>query len=885
MKKVLAIIGGIIILLLIAMATIPFLFKDQIKNAVIETANKNMNAKVHIDDFGLNMFSNFPNITLSLDNISISGINDFEGDTLVKAKSASATLNILELFKGNYEISKINFSEATVHAKVLADGRTNWDIMKEDESDTQESTSDESKFMLKLQKVSLDNCKVIYDDQAGNMRVILSNWSGDLSGNLSADNTTIKTKSTIDEISFTMDGIPYLTKIEGVVDAAVDADMNNMKFTFVESNVKLNEVKASLDGYVAMTGEDIMDFDLSLKAPNTEFKDILSLLPAMYTDDFKNVKTSGTVSLDGFLKGKMQGENYPAFDFKLIVNDAMFQYPSLPKSVNNINVNMNISSEGGSMDNMIVDISKFNFTMGNNPFSASLNVRTPMSDPNLKANIKGLIDLSMIKEVYPLEAGTDLNGKLNADLSIATRMSAIEKEQYQNVQAAGSLKINDMLYKSNDMPDVAINTVSMEFNPQFVNLSSLAAKIGDNDVSATGRLENFIPYFLKDQTLRGQLNLKSNYFNVNDFMSGEEGESGDSDSENFVVPTNINFTLNADMAKVLYEKVTLTNLNGIISVKDGTINMQNVSANALGGSAKLTGSYSTAQDANNPKVTLAMNISKASFAETFKSVESIQKFAPIFEKVLGTYSMNIDLNTFMGSDIMQMLAGLTANGTIQSNDVKVEGVEALTKLSSALKTDALKSFSAKDINIPFTVNEGKINTKPFSVNIGDGGKLTLGGLTGLDQSIDYSGSVTLPKSLANNYINNVPITIGGTFTSPKIGIDTKNLLSGVADQASEQILGGSIEEKKEELSNKISEEKTKQIQNLRDNAQKASEKLVEEAEKQAKNLVDIAEPKGALAKLAAQKAGEKLVEEAKKNGQKLLDEAEVQIKKLEGQGE
>ena len=881
MKKILAIGGIIIAILLVVMIAVPFLFKDQIKEVVIDGANKNLNAKVHIEDFGLNMFSNFPNVTLSLQNVSISGVGDFEGDTLVKAKSADATLNLFGLIKGNYEISKINLNEAIVHAKVLTDGRTNWNIVKGDDTETTESSSDDSAFSLNLQKVSLNKCKVTYDDQAGNMRVILSDWNGELSGNLSADNTTIKTKSTIGEVSFTMDGIPYLSKIEGVADAMIDADMNSMKFAFMESSVQLNEVKASLDGSVAMVGEDGMDFDLTLKAPNTEFKDVLSILPAMYTDDFKDIKTSGTASLEGFLKGMMQGESYPAFDFKLLVNDAMFQYPSLPQSVNNINIDMNVSSKGGSLDNTIVDISKFNFSMGGNPFSAGINISTPMSDPNLKAHIKGYIDLAMIKQVYPLEEGTDLNGKLNADLSIATRMSAIEREQYQNVQASGSLKINEMLYKADDMPDVAINNASLEFNPQYVNLSSLDVKIGENDIQANGRLENFIPYFLKNQTLRGQLSLKSSFFNANDFMDDDDDNTSSDSSENFTVPDNINFTLNADMAKVLYEQVTFTNLNGLISVKDGTINMQNVSANALGGTAKVTGSYSTAQDPNNPKVTLAANINNASFAETFKSVESIQKFAPIFENILGTYSMNIDLNTVMGDDIMQMLSGLTANGALLSNDVKVEGVEALTQLSSTLKTDALKSFTAKDINIPFTINNGKINTKSFSLNIGDGGKLTLGGLTGLDQSIDYSGTITLPKSLANNFINNIPITIGGTFSDPKIGVDTKSLLSGAAGQASEQVLGTNLDEKKEELTNKLSEEKTKQIQNLRDNAQKASDRIVEEAEKQAKNLVDVAEPKGAIAKLAAQKAGEKLVSEAKKNGQKLIDEAEVQIKKLE----
>lgn len=890
-KKGLTISGIALVVILAILVSIPFLFKDKIIESFTKTANEKLNAKLHVGNFGVNIFSNFPNITLSLEDMSISGIGEFEADTLVKAKSADATLNIMQVFRGKYDVLKINIDNASVYAKVLADGKTNWDIMKTDSTNIAgDDASKESAFSLSLRKISLNNCHVVYDDRESNMKLIMANWTGELSGDFTADNTQIKTKSTIGELSFAMDGIPYLSKIKGIANATIDADMNKIKFSFVESDLQLNDVKASIDGSVAMVGEDGIDFDLKLKAPETQFKDILSVLPAMYTSDFKDLKTEGSASLDGYIKGLMQGEQYPAFDFKMLVNNAMFQYPSLPKAVNNINIAMAASSKGGSLDNTIVDISKFTFTLGGNPFSVGMNIQTPISDPALKVHAKGILDLGMLKEVYPLEKGVELNGRLDADLNIATRMSAIEKEQYENVNASGSLKLSNMTYKSGDNRNVLINSAALDFSPQFVNLSSLDVKIGENDINATGRLENFIGYILKNQTLKGQLNLKSNHFNANDFMgdtaSSAETASADAapaSTDNFVVPTNIDFALNANMKQVLYGKVNITNLIGDIQVKGGSINMQNVSANALGGTAKINGMYSTAIDPKNPKLNMTMNVTKASFAETFKSIESIQKFAPIFNNILGNYSMNLNLNTTMGSDIMQMLAGLTASGNLQTAEVKVNDVEALNRLSSALKTDVLKSFSAKDLNIPFTINDGRINTKPFSVGVGDGGKLNLEGSSGLDQTLNYKGTITLPKSISNKFISNVPITIGGTFTDPKIGIDTKALLGSIADQAATQLLGGSIDQKKEDLTNKAVEEKAKQIQRLRDEAQAASDRLVQEAQKQADQLVKAAEPKGPLAVIATKKASEQLVKEAQKQGQRLRDAAEVEIKKLEAQ--
>ena len=92
-----------------------------------------------------------------------------------------------------------------------------------------------------------------------------------------------------------------------MADATINANLDKMQFSFKESNLQLNDLKASIDGTFAMVGKDYedMEFDLKLNAPDTQFKDILSLVPAMYTADFKDVKTSGTAKLEAYIKGLM----------------------------------------------------------------------------------------------------------------------------------------------------------------------------------------------------------------------------------------------------------------------------------------------------------------------------------------------------------------------------------------------------------------------------------------------------------------------------------------------------------------------------------------------------------------------------------------------------
>lgn len=886
LKKTLQITGIVITVLLLIMAAAPFLFKKQIKSAVIEAANKKLNAKLEVGDFGLNFFSNFPNATLSLHDASLSGVGVFEKDTLFKAKSASVTIDLASLFGSHYNVSKISLDETVVYAKVLADGKANWAIVKTD-STGGESTGDTAStaFNIQLKKITLKDCRVVYEDQVSNMKVIMDKWSGNVSGDFSASSTTINTESSVNELSFYMANIPYLYKVKTSANASIQANLDKLTFNFLKSTLDINDVKAVIDGSFAMlTGEDGMEFNLTLKAPDTQFKDILSLIPTMYTADFKDVKTSGTASLDAFVKGVMKDETYPAFDMKILVKNAMFKYPSVPKSVDNINIDMNINSKGGSLDNTVVDINKFNFTMGGNPFAAQLKVSTPVSDPNLTAKVNGVIDLNMIKEVYPLEKGTQLSGRLDANLNIATRMSYVEKEEYSKINASGGLKVTGMTYQTTTMPTVGIRTMAMQFSPEFVNLNSFSAKIGRNDIEASGRLTNLLGYMLSKKTLQGTLNMTSDYLNLNDFMSETaESSSAASSGDNspvaaFEVPKNIDFTLTGKMRQVVYEKIDMTNVTGVVTLKDGTVTLKNVGGNALGGSLLMNGSYSTAENVQKPKVAMDMKMSNVAFSQAFKQIQMVQKFAPVFDKIGGNFSMNLNMNTVMGGNYTDMLKTLTMTGLLQSSDMKVQGVEVLNSLASTLKVDALKSLAVKDLHLPFSIQNGRVSTHPFTLSA-NGGKLNLSGTTGLDQTIDYKGTITLPESLANKYVSNFGITIGGTFTHPKIGVDTKSMISGAVNSAAEHLLGTSIDNKKQELKKQASAELANQAQRIRTEAKAASDKLVSEAQQQGQKLVDAAS--NPLTKLAAQKASDKLVNEAKKQGQKLIDEAETKAQAVE----
>lgn len=881
----LSVIVGLFLILLIA----PFAFKGQIMNVAKKEVNKMLNAKVEFDDISLSFIRNFPNASVRIDNLRIIGTDDFEKDTLLATKNISAVINLKSLFSDSgYEIKNISANDAKVYAHILTDGRPNWDIMKVDSAEIVETDTTDMSFNLKLQKVQLNNADIVYNDEEGQMKADINGVNFSTSGDFTADSSLLKSSLTIESLTFVMEKIEYLSKANLDIKADINANLNNMIFAFSENTSRINAIEFTINGWVQMLDPEGFDMDLSLDAQKVDFKSILSMIPAIYNNQFDGLKAEGDVGLTAQIKGKMLEETFPAFDLNLTVDNGWFQYPDLPKSLKDVNVALRINSPTDNLEEMIIDLSKLSFNMGGNIFQGKAHIEQAMTDPNITASAKGKIDLGMVKDFYPLEAGMNLNGVFNLDLDLATRMSYFEN-QFEKIKFGGNMGISNLLLEMPDMPnEISIPTAQMVFNNRYVDLSQLQVKIGRNDFSANGKLENFIPYALSDKMLKGQLSLSSNYLNISDFMSGDAAETEESDEPMSVIelPKNINFTMQANIKELVYEKMNFTNAKGVLKLADGVLTFQNLGLEGFGGSVNANGSYD-ALNPEKPALNLDLNLANVAFAKVFEQIDFVQKFAPIFQDATGDFSAKLSLNTALGKDMLPDLMSLIADGSITTKSVGFKEIPALTALAQNLNKPELANTVFKNLSLLFSIKDGRVDTKPFDVNIGTV-KLHVGGSTGLDQSLAYEGTAKLPDNLNLGRFSNVGFKIDGTFSKPTVKLDLENTLNAVVDDVKQQVQA-EVDKKVDEAKQKLDEELTKQKEKaikeaqtqadkLRDEAKKAGDKLVGEARLQGQKLVD--GTSNAITKKAAEVSAQRLVEEAQKQADRLYQEADKQGKEL-----
>lgn len=876
-NKGLKITALVIAVLLLLMWILPLTLKGKVAQIVKEEGHKMLNARFDFERLTISLFKNFPQASVTLDGFYLVGIDEFEKDTLVSADEFTLAVNLAALLKNKLDIGKLTLKDAHVHALVLQNGKASWEVLKADTSQTAEEapeTTESGSFSLQLKKLTVKNLNITYDDYQSNLHAAMKGFEAECSGDFSSDFTDVKLRTDIRQLSLKKGAIPYLSQAEITAKIAVSADLKNKKFTFQDNSIQLNAIQTSLDGWVSVPDSTRTEMDLKLNTNDIGFKELLSLIPAIYSKDFKDLKTDGSASLTAWAKGTLQGDSIlPAFEANLKVSDAQFRYPALPAGVDAIQVHARVANPGGSADKTILEINPLSFRMAGMPFRITALVKTPVSDPDFKAAAEGNIDLANLKKVYPMEEDISFNGLLTADVQVQGRLSHVEKEQYDRIQASGTLSLKDMLLKTQDKKEVQIKQSTLTFNPQNVTLSQTDILVGKNDFSLECTLENYLAYVLKDQTLRGTVKLNSNYLNLADFSSetptsDEEAKTEEAPATELSVievPRNIDLNIQAHLKKILFDTLILEQVKGLLVVKDGVVDMRNLSLQALGGTIAVNGAYSTAEGVKSPQMNGAFQLSNISFPQAYKELDMVRNLAPIFENLQGSFSGNLNIRTRLDEHLSPLLESMNGSGALSTKDVNLSHIEILQKVATLAHKSDLLAQNIKDLNIRFTLTDGRMITEPFTLKMGNYA-LQLEGSTGLDQTIAYKGSIALPGG-EKSLLSSVGLHIGGTFSSPKVSLDTQSMASQAIGSVKEQTL--------EAIGNKLGMDLSsaeKQKETGVEEAQKAGTKLVEEAQKQADKLVEQA-GNNPLKKAAAKAAAQALVNEAQKQADKLVQQA------------
>ncbi len=704
-------------------------------------------------------------------------------------------------------------------------------------------------------------------------------------------------KGTYNEISmpafqmklFTQDAMfQYPDLPTAVTDIDVDLLIDNADGNLDNTVVDLKSFHADLgsnplDARLLLKGLDTYTIDTEVKA-----KLNLAELNQMFPMD--SLEMRGIYNINLLANGTYDSvaNQIPTIDMAMSMQDGYIKQAEYPP-LENISFTSTVKNESGQLAQTDVRVNDFDMTLAGEPFQANLFL-TNLDDYTWDITANGTVDLTKVTQLYPMEDMT-LTGIVQANIQSQGKLSDVEAERYAQLKTSGSATIADFRYGAEDFPQgFSIESAEASFNPERITLASFAGNAGRSDMRMSGYLANYLGYALaENETLRGQLDFKSGKLDVNEWMTDEEAEVTEDTTSTEVpmevveVPKNLDLVFNSSVAEVLYDNMTLQNLGGKITVRNGVVRMDNLDFSSLGGQFAMSGTYDT-RDLQRPAFDFDLTIQDLAISSAYATFNTVQTLAPIAEKMNGDFSTKFKIAGLLSSDMSPLMNTLDGKGIIQIADAAVQDSKLVGAVTTLTKLSNTKSIQLDDVDIRAEVRSGRVYVEPFDVNVGNF-KTVIAGSNGIDGSIDYLMKMNVPagtvgtavnsaiakftgnnETIASNIILNLKVT--GDYGDPKVRLAGTE--AGGGGKSSVQAAAkAKVEEQAQELKEEIAQQKREAEDEVRRKAEQAK-KEAEEARRRAEQK----------AKEEAERAKQKAEEEAKKATEEVKEEAKKKLKKL-----
>jgi cell division septum initiation protein DivIVA len=826
-----------------------------------------------------------------------------------------------------------------INGEVLESGAASWDIFpdqQEEPSSVQEPMDEgtpeqgvpANPVTLSLQRLAISEGRIHYVDHTSGLESSVGAVDMELRGDFSSEQTDLRLILEARGLDAAIQGIRYMR--DGVFELELEAmaDMVSRNITLKKNVIRLNGLTLEAEGKVSLVGEEAIDLDLHFLTGETSFKTFLSLIPAIYLNDFESLRTEGMFTLEGSIDGTLTDTLLPDMTIALQVTDGSFAYPDLPMDVSDVQISLHAVYKGKDADDSRVDIEKIHFLLGDNPFDLRMSIAHPISDMHVAGLAVGTIDFSNMQDILTLE-DISLSGRLESDLKWDTRISAIEEERYDEVDLEGNLLINGFRMEIPELPvPLVLHKAAMEFNPRLVVLKAMDMELGSSDLHMKGQLSNFIPFLFDDKVLYGSLDVTSEYFTTGELIVAEPGEDAEAGQEDslavsedmaevapapsdslavplqFRIPEPIDLNLTLSMEQLLLEQITVGQVEGKLHVSEGRAILDLLKMELLGGTLSLAGVADTRGEFM--KVDASIQVEGIDIPAAYAQLNSVERLAPMASYCKGSANVKMQYSSLLDNDFTPLYGSIDATGRVYSKNLQVYNLQSFVKMSELIANEKFREMAPDEVVIDFKIRSGRVLMNPFDIDFDDS-KITISGSHGIDHTLDYLLDMSIAKkelgAAANTMLNSMSLMasaaglqvaqsdhvevkayITGTFKEPQVRTDLSGNL-GSTKSSVRQSVETKITEELETIEQEVREEAGVQAERIISEAEAEGERLIEQARSAGEQLVREAEIQGdnlikeagsnPLKKVAAERAAQELKSQAQKQSERMVKEAEV----------
>lgn len=785
MKKTIIIILVIIVTIFATFFSIPIFFKHNLLDATKSTINKNLDAEVEFSDLNLSFFRNFPKATLVLKNVVIVGKGEFQTDTLLNVNSVQATMSLASVFKKKGKsIEKIILTQPLFNFIVGESGNSNWQITGTDKpgsdgalNETQVNEGTENVFELQLKSIEVIDAQFVYYDKPAKMLVQLLGINLDVSGKMYGTTTQLEGNGKVAEFLLGYNNVEYISKTTLEIKSLLSVDHETMKISIIENELLVNRLPLEVTGNIDVPS-DSMFFDLQIKTKASDFENFLALIPPVYEPYLENIKTSGSATISGSVSGLYFEDNYPAFSMDIDVKNGTVQYADLPEKIEKIRADAKISKPQGEINLTQIKVNEAHAEIKNSPVDLTLSLTNLVENLRFDGAFIGKVNFDDFKDVLPLDS-INISGIIDANLFVKGNYSDIENESYENIKSDGIVLLDNFVYDSPKLTQrIIVPQGKLDFTPESIFLREFAMKIGQSDFKLTGKVSNYLNYLLKDGTISGELQLNSSLVNLNELLRLQVPENVDPvpnasakpvkevtseivDEEilAFNIPENIDFTFRSTIKNAVFDRLPISDINGMITARNGKLTMNGLDMRMLDGDLKLSGSYQNTPQ-NKPIFDFGFDVALFDIPTAYRTLTGIQKMLPVAARSNGKLSTVFKMSGNLSPNHKFIPGTINGNGLFNTKDLQIIGSPIFDQLKGILKAEKLQNVGIDDFKANFNIENGNIDLKPFKTKVA-GQETTVYGALSAENLIDLRLDFKVNRDAFGTDIQNILSIIPG----------------------------------------------------------------------------------------------------------------------------
>jgi uncharacterized protein involved in outer membrane biogenesis len=812
-KIVVALLATPVVLFLVLLLFLKFYFtSERLKAIILPKIQAATNREVTVEKVSLSIF---PSFGLKLEDVRVPNREGRSLAPLVQLDEFFVEVKLLPLLGNRLEVDRVFFDRPRIFIESDSVGRKPEKREKEEEKVRVELSKGGA---LLLRNFEIRNGEFVYVDRVENRAVRINGLNLRLRVETIAEVNEVRTGSetTIAELSYGAIENPIIRRANFRVKEKSTFRAEEKKIILEKGMLEIEDVKLQMSGSLDASNETPL-LDFAIRSESTDLRQLVTLLPQGVLPQADQADIEGRAEIAGRVKGKVGMSDSLELSLEATLSDGKIHYTNLPKAITDLNFKATLVSTGTGGK---LEISPFSAKLGDNVVRMKL-LLEDLKDPLIEGSIDGTVNLSGVKDFYPLAAGKELSGLVRIKVFLKGKTSAPLA-----MTGNGSLELRNVYLGLGETPIRNLTGV-VTLNNQRVEGKSVKMNYGPSDLSISFLLQNYLAAIFPSGIERQKANSMKPALTMS--VTSTYFESTPS-REPIVLPP---FDTQAEVgiSKFVYkgtQPFECTDLRGDVSVSEQVLRVKNLSLKVFGGNMTAAGTIDL-RDQKRPQFNLTVDA---------KGVESnvlLRRFTSFGEHLFGALSATAELKGALDDTLALSPKTLSGQGSLHFAEGRLTGYPVMERLSSFLEVPELREVVFNSWSNAFKISDGRISIPELKI-AAKNHDLLLTGWQGLDGAVDYRLAIKLSEALSNRFAGTTVagqvtnllkekdgrvtlfIQVGGTVGDPKFRWDTK-----AAEERLRERVKAEIEEKKEqarerakdELQKKLDEEKKKLQEGLK----------------------------------------------------------------------